>query len=138
MCRYQTHQPMIHDRNAESVLDGRLRWRSDAHAYHPDHNARAVTCADGTQLILATNLMANPKRRALLRNPGVENALFPSQKAQSDGRGLRNSERHRPQTRRVEPLVASRRTPPHRLPCAMEAGQEPDTVLVHDARLHSL
>jgi hypothetical protein len=32
--------------------------RSDAHEYRQTYNAQAVVCADGSQLILATNLAA--------------------------------------------------------------------------------
>lgn len=32
--------------------------RSDAHEYRQAYNARAIVCADGSQLILATNLVA--------------------------------------------------------------------------------
>jgi len=32
--------------------------RSDAHEYRQAYNAQAVVCADGAQLVLATNLVA--------------------------------------------------------------------------------
>ena len=38
--------------------DSALMRRSDAHEYRQAYNAQAVVCADGTQLILATNLVA--------------------------------------------------------------------------------
>jgi hypothetical protein len=34
--------------------------RSDAHEYRQAYNAQAVVCAEGRQLILATNLTASP------------------------------------------------------------------------------
>ncbi len=38
--------------------DSALMRRSDAHEYRQAYNAQAVVCADGSQLILATNLVA--------------------------------------------------------------------------------
>jgi hypothetical protein len=38
--------------------DSALMRRSDAHEYRQAYNAQAVVCADGTQLIVATNLVA--------------------------------------------------------------------------------
>ena len=38
--------------------DSALMQRSDAHEYHQAYNAQAVVCAEGAQLILATNLVA--------------------------------------------------------------------------------
>jgi transposase len=40
--------------------DSQLMRRSKAHEYRQAYNAQAVVCAEGTQLILATNLTANP------------------------------------------------------------------------------
>jgi hypothetical protein len=40
--------------------DSTLMRRSDAHEYRQAYNAQAVVCAEGTQLILATNLTATP------------------------------------------------------------------------------
>ena len=40
--------------------DSALMRRSDAHEYRQAYNAQAVVCADGSQLILATNLVATP------------------------------------------------------------------------------
>jgi len=40
--------------------DSALMRRSDAHEYRQAYNAQAVVCAEGRQLILATNLTASP------------------------------------------------------------------------------
>jgi hypothetical protein len=40
--------------------DSALMRRSDAHEYRQAYNAQAVVCAEGRQLILATNLIASP------------------------------------------------------------------------------
>ena len=40
--------------------DSALMRRSDAHEYRQAYNAQAVVCAEGSQLILATNLVASP------------------------------------------------------------------------------
>ena len=40
--------------------DSVLMRRSDAHEYRQAYNAQAVVCAEGSQLILATNLVASP------------------------------------------------------------------------------
>jgi hypothetical protein len=34
--------------------------RSDAHGYRQAYNAQAVVCADGSQLVLATGVVATP------------------------------------------------------------------------------
>ena len=40
--------------------DSALMRRSDAHEYRQAYNAQAVVCADGSQLVLATNLVTTP------------------------------------------------------------------------------
>jgi DDE family transposase len=40
--------------------DSALMRRSDAHEYRQAYNAQAVVCAEGSQLILAINLLASP------------------------------------------------------------------------------
>jgi hypothetical protein len=40
--------------------DSQLMRKSKAHEYHQAYNAQAVVCAEGSQLILATNMATTP------------------------------------------------------------------------------
>jgi hypothetical protein len=96
--------------------DSALMRRSDAHEYRQAYNAQAVVCAEGSQLILATNLTACPsdapsfaatilgmKQGIGLPETVLADAGFASAKAVAalEAKG-------------IEPLVAIGRTQPHR------------------------
>src|ERR1700758_979590 len=96
--------------------DSALMRRSDAHEYRQAYNAQAVVCADGAQLILATNLLATPADApsfaatilAMQTTIGLPKTVladtgFASGSAVADLQALR-----------IEPLVAIGRTQPHR------------------------
>ena len=96
--------------------DSALMRRSDAHEYRQAYNAQAVVCAEGTQLILATNLVATPADapsfaatiRAMETTIGLPKTVladtgFASGPAVADLQALG-----------IEPLVAIGRTQPHR------------------------
>ncbi len=92
--------------------------RSDAHEYRQAYNAQAVVCAEGSQLILTTNLVATPadapsfaetvlrmKQTIGLPKVVLADTGFASAPAVA---ALQAEE--------IEPLVAIGRTQPHR-PC---------------------
>ncbi len=96
--------------------DSTLMRRSDAHEYRQAYNAQAVVCAEGSQLILATGVVATPadapkfattilgmERRIGLPSTVLADTGFASGKAVAalTARG-------------IEPLVAIGRTQPHR------------------------
>jgi transposase len=96
--------------------DSALMRRSDGHEYRQAYNAQAVVCAEGAQLILATNLVATPADapsfaatiRAMETTLGLPKTVladtgFASGPAVADLQALG-----------VEPLVAIGRTQPHR------------------------
>jgi hypothetical protein len=109
--------------------------RSDAHEYRQAYNAQAVVCADGSQLILATNLVATtadapsfaatiPAMEPTIGLPGtvLADTGFASGPAVADL-----------QAHGVEPLVAIGRTQPHR-PYDFRPSPEPKPPRRHTFR----
>ncbi len=85
--------------------DSQLMRKSEAHEYRQAYNAQAVVCAEGSQLILATNMatilaMEHPigLPRTVLADAGFASGV----------------EMAKPEARKVEPLVAMAKTQPHR------------------------
>ena len=96
--------------------DSALMRRSDAHEYRQAYNAQAVVCAEGTQLILATNLVATsadaPSFAATILAMEETIGLPPVVLADAgfaSGEAVAELE-----ARHIEPLVAIARTQPHR------------------------
>jgi hypothetical protein len=96
--------------------DSALMRRSDAHEYRQAYNAQAVVCAEGSQLILATGVVATTADAPSFASTilGMEHGIglpktvladtgFPSAQAVA---AL--------EARNIEPLVAIGRTQPHR------------------------
>lgn len=96
--------------------DSALMRRSDAHEYRQAYNAQAVVCADGSQLILATNLVATTADApsfaatilAMKDNIGLPKTVL-ADTGFASGPAVQALEQHA-----VEPLVAIGRTQPHR------------------------
>ncbi len=96
--------------------DSALMRRSDAHEYRQAYNAQAVVCADGAQLILATNLTASPSDApsfaatilAMEQTIGLPKVVLADAGFASDPAVAAL------QVRGIEPLVAIGRTQPHR------------------------
>ena len=96
--------------------DSALMRRSDAHEYRQAYNAQAVVCADGTQLILATGVVATSADA-----PGFASTILsmdatiglPSKVLADTGYASRSAVETL-QAKGVEPLVAIGRTQPHR------------------------
>ena len=106
--------------------DSALMRRSDAHEYRQAYNAQAVVCAEGSQLILATNLVASPGDAPRFAPHGSRHAGH--HRSTHDG-----ARRHRLSSGRavadlrahgVYPLVATGRIQSHR-PYDFRPPQEP-------------
>ena len=96
--------------------DSALMRRSDAHEYRQAYNAQAVVCADGTQLILATNLVATtadaPSFAATIL--AMEGTIGLPQRVLADTGYASGPAVAQLQARHIEPLVAIGRTQPQR------------------------
>jgi len=96
--------------------DSALMRRSDAHEYRQAYNAQAVVCADGAQLIVATNLVATPADApsfaatilAMQDTIGLPHRVL-ADTGYASGPAVQTL-----QARGVKPLVAVGRTQPHR------------------------
>ena len=90
--------------------------RSDAHEYRQAYNAQAVVCADGAQLILATNLVATtadaPSFAATIL--GMEATIGLPKTILADTGFASGPAVADLQARGIEPLVAIGRTQPQR------------------------
>lgn len=96
--------------------DSALMRRSDAHEYRQAYNAQAVVCADGAQLVLATNLVATtadaPSFAATILS--LENTLGLPKTVLADTGYASGPAVAALQARGIEPLVAIGQTQPHR------------------------
>ena len=102
--------------------------RSDAHEYRQAYNAQAVVCADGSQLILATNLVASPTDAPSFASTilAMEPTIGLPQTVLADTGFASGPAVAQLQARGIEPLVAIGRTQPHRpvrLPSAAAQAQ---------------
>ncbi|HYS83598.1 MAG TPA: transposase, partial [Bradyrhizobium sp.] len=96
--------------------DSALMRRSDAHEYRQAYNAQAVVCAEGSQLILATNLVATSADApsfaatilAMEETVGLPVVVL-ADAGFASGEAVAELE-----ARNIEPLVAIARTQPHR------------------------
>jgi len=96
--------------------DSALMRRSDAHEYRQAYNAQAVVCAEGSQLILATNLVATSADApsfaatilAMEQTVGLPRTVL-ADAGFASGEAVAELE-----ARKIEPLVAITRTQPHR------------------------
>jgi transposase len=96
--------------------DSALMRRSDAHEYRQAYNAQAVVCAEGSQLILATGVVATPADApsfastilAMERGIGLPDTVLADT-------GFASAEAVAAlAAQKIEPLVAIGRTQPHR------------------------
>jgi hypothetical protein len=96
--------------------DSALMRRSDAHEYRQAYNAQAVVCADGAQLILATNLIATPADAPSFAPTilTMETTIGLPKTVQADTGFASGPAVEALQARGITPLVAIGRTQPHR------------------------
>jgi transposase len=90
--------------------------RSDAHAYRQASNAQAVVCAEGSHLILATNLTARPSDAPSFADTilGMEQAIGLPKTVLADAGFASGEAVASLQARGIAPPVAIGRTQPHR------------------------
>ena len=96
--------------------DSALMRRSDAHEYRQAYNAQAVVCADGTQLVLTTNLVATtadaPSFAATIL--AMQATIGLPQRVLADTGYASGPAVAALQAQGIEPLVAIGRTQSHR------------------------
>jgi transposase len=96
--------------------DSALMRRSDAHEYRQAYNAQAVVCAEGSQLIVATNLVATtadaPSFAATVL--GMKQTIGLPKTVLADTGFASGPAVAALQAEEIEPLVAIGRTQPHR------------------------
>jgi len=96
--------------------DSALMRRSDAHEYRQAYNAQAVVCADGSQLILATHLVATSADAPSFASTilGMEGTIGLPQRVLADTGYASGPAVAQLKARNIEPLVAIGRTQPQR------------------------
>jgi transposase len=96
--------------------DSALMRRSDAHEYRQAYNAQAVVCAEGSQLILATTVVATPADAPSFASTilGMEGGVGLPQTVLADTGFASGEAVAALQAQKIEPLVAIGRTQPHR------------------------
>jgi len=96
--------------------DSALMRRSDAHEYRQAYNAQAVVCAEGSQLILATGVVATPADAPSFAATllGMEQGIGLPQTVLADTGFASGEAVAALQAHGIEPLVAIGRTQPHR------------------------
>ena len=90
--------------------------RSDAHEHRQAYNAQAVVCAEGSQLILATNLTACPSDAPSFAATilGMQHGIGLPNTVLADAGFASGDAVAALEERKIEPLVAIGRTQPHR------------------------
>lgn len=96
--------------------DSKLMRKSKAHEYRQAYNAQAVVCAEGSQLILATNMATTPSDQptfvatilSMEKTVGLPKTVL-ADAGFASGPAVAELE-----ARGIEPLVAIARTQPHR------------------------
>jgi hypothetical protein len=96
--------------------DSALMRRSDAHEFRQAYNAQAVVCAEGSQLILATNLTACPSDAPSFAATilGMQQGIGLPKTVLADTGFASGEAVAALEARKIEPLVAIGRTQPHR------------------------
>jgi transposase len=109
--------------------DSALMRRSDAHEYRQAYNAQAVVCAEGSQLILATGVVATPADAPSFAATilGMEQGIGLPSTVLADTGFASGEAVATLEAQGVEPLVAIGRTQPHR-PYDFRPPPEPKTT----------
>lgn len=96
--------------------DSQLMRKSKVHEYRQAYNAQAVVCAEGSQLILATNMATTPSDQPTFAATvlGMEKTVGLPQTVLADAGFASGEAVAELQARTIEPLVAIARTQPHR------------------------
>jgi transposase len=96
--------------------DSALMRRSDAHEYRQAYNAQAVVCAEGSQLILATGIVATPADAPGFASTilGMQGSIGLPSTVLADTGFASGPAVAALEAQAIEPLVAIGRTQPHR------------------------
>lgn len=96
--------------------DSALMRKSKTHEYRQAYNAQAVVCAEGSQLILATNMAITPSDQPTFAATvlAMEETIGLPQAVLADAGFASREAVAALEARKIEPLVAVARTQPHR------------------------
>ncbi len=96
--------------------DSQLMRKSKAHEYRQAYNAQAVVCAEGSQLILATNMATTPSDQPTFAATilAMEHTIGLPQTVLADAGFASGAAVAKLEAKKVEPLVALAKTQPHR------------------------
>jgi transposase len=96
--------------------DSQLMRKSKAHEYRQAYNPQAVVCADGSQLILATNMATTPSDQPTFATTvlAMEKTVGLPKTVLADAGFASGAAVAELEARNIEPLVAVGRTQPHR------------------------
>jgi transposase len=96
--------------------DSQLMRKSEAHEFHQAYNAQAVVCAEGSQLILATNRATTPSDQPTFAATilAMENTIGLPRTVLADAGFASGEALAKLEARQIEPLVAIAKTQPHR------------------------
>ena len=96
--------------------DSQLMRKSKAHEYRQAYNAQAVVCAEGSQLILATNMATTPSDQPTFAATilAMENTIGLPRTVLADAGFASGEAVAKLEARQIEPLVAIAKTQPHR------------------------
>jgi len=96
--------------------DSQLMRKSKAHEYRQAYNAQAVVCAEGSQLILATNMATTPSDQPTFAATilAMEHTIGLPHTVLADAGLATGAAVAKLEAKNVEPLVAIARTQPHR------------------------
>lgn len=96
--------------------DSQLMRKSKAHEYRQAYNAQAVVCAEGSQLILATNMATTPSDQPTFAATilAMEQTVGLPQTVLADAGFASREAVAELEAKNIEPLVAIARTQPHR------------------------
>jgi transposase len=96
--------------------DSQLMRKSEAHEYRQAYNAQAVVCAEGSQLILATNMATTPSDQPTFAATilAMEHTIGLPHTVLADAGFASGAAVAKLEAKNVEPLVAIAKTQPHR------------------------
>ena len=96
--------------------DSQLMRKSQAHEYRQAYNAQAVVCAEGSQLILATNMATTPSDQPTFAATilAMEHTIGLPQTVLADAGFASGAAVAKLEAKKIEPLVAIAKTQPHR------------------------
>jgi transposase len=96
--------------------ESELMRKSKGHEYRQAYNAQAVVCAEGSQLILATNMATTPSDQPTFAATilAMEKTIGLPQTVLADAGFASREAVAELEARKIEPLVAIARTQPHR------------------------